>query len=743
MSLCAFAVRRAGYAAADLIRNAAKAAKPKGKSVPRILVADDNSNIQKMVALALEERGIDVVSVGNGEAAVRRIPDLSPDLVLADVFMPVRNGYEVCEFVKTNERFAHVPVILLVGAFDPLDEKEARRVGADGVLKKPFVPPDPLIAMVTSALEKNPHVAAEMEKAREKPAAPPEPELPAIALEPPARLTPKPLPDFPEPSPEEAALIYGFEKKKIERSDNEEDSDSRPSFSRKRPDAEEDFDNATTARDWRRGAADLEIPDDLNSKPIAPDEGFSSVVFPSERDASAKRLSSQDPEPQESPRASLPPLSSVPGFTTVEEEPSSPPIGFTTAPNDSATKSRFPGINESDRIAQLEKASPAAEAQPDNSAEMDPLPSPSEYAEDGWMSALLGKFRRGKTPQDESADAESAEAAESSSQAEQAASESIASTPKPVFASSEAPLQLQPERTVPALPSDIERHESAPITAAAGEPAQPEGYGSSFFADESQEVPDAPPAESWFAPNPTSLDDAELSHETVSEFPADTAGNLLASPADVNDRERSHFSAGFGANSASETATESGRDSTPESPSTYIQASSDEEKRADEERKSTFSGAVERARDDAANTSRASHGADESSSNDAARQERLSSIFVPPLSAADPEPAAIPEPMTPANASKERIPTTTPPNREAIADIPFLMPPPPAPFEPPAASANDAQQAAEPVEQSSVDAVVSRLLEKLQPQIRDMLAKDLLKPIVENLLQQELTNKSK
>ena len=58
----------------------------------RILVADDNSNIQKMVALALKDEGIDVVAVGNGEAAMRKIPDLRPDLVLADIFMPVRNG---------------------------------------------------------------------------------------------------------------------------------------------------------------------------------------------------------------------------------------------------------------------------------------------------------------------------------------------------------------------------------------------------------------------------------------------------------------------------------------------------------------------------------------------------------------------------------------------------------------------------------------------------------------------------
>src|SRR5229473_8253088 len=125
-----------------------------GRLVAKILVADDNSNIQKMVGLALKDQGIDVVAVGNGEAAVRKISDLRPDLVLADVFMPVRNGYEVCQYVKSDPSLAHIPVILLVGAFDPLDEQEAQRVGADGVLKKPFVPPDPLISMVKSALQR-------------------------------------------------------------------------------------------------------------------------------------------------------------------------------------------------------------------------------------------------------------------------------------------------------------------------------------------------------------------------------------------------------------------------------------------------------------------------------------------------------------------------------------------------------------------------------------------------------------
>ena len=125
--------------------------------MPRILIADDNSNIQKMVTLALHDAGIEVVSVSNGGAAIRSLPDTLPDLVLADVFMPVRNGYEVCEFIKHDTRFSQVPVVLLVGAFDPLDETEAQRVSADGILKKPFIPPDPLINLVKALLSKSFH----------------------------------------------------------------------------------------------------------------------------------------------------------------------------------------------------------------------------------------------------------------------------------------------------------------------------------------------------------------------------------------------------------------------------------------------------------------------------------------------------------------------------------------------------------------------------------------------------------
>jgi CheY-like chemotaxis protein len=147
----------------EILSNRDASAGPHGGRPARILVADDNSNIQRMVALALKDHGIDVSAVGNGEAAVRAIAQSKPDLILADVFMPVRSGYEVCDYVKKDSRYSHIPVILLLGAFDPLDENEAKRVGADGVLKKPFVPPDPMIALVKALLEKTAHERIEPE----------------------------------------------------------------------------------------------------------------------------------------------------------------------------------------------------------------------------------------------------------------------------------------------------------------------------------------------------------------------------------------------------------------------------------------------------------------------------------------------------------------------------------------------------------------------------------------------------
>ncbi|MCL6481989.1 MAG: response regulator [Firmicutes bacterium] len=148
-----------------------------------------------MVTLALKDHDIEVIAVGNGEAAVRKLADYRPHLILADVFMPVRNGYELCEFVKKNPKLAGIPVILLVGAFDPLDDEEVRRVGADGVLKKPFVPPDPLIHLVKAKL-------AEVAPPSPSPSAQPAPHDLPPAIGP----TPRVEATHPEPEVEEFSV---------------------------------------------------------------------------------------------------------------------------------------------------------------------------------------------------------------------------------------------------------------------------------------------------------------------------------------------------------------------------------------------------------------------------------------------------------------------------------------------------------------------------------------------------------
>ena len=104
----------------------------------KLLLADDSITIQKVVDLTFADEGVSVVCVNNGLEAIERLEELAPDVVLADVFMPQMNGYEVCEYIKQNDKLKHIPVMLLVGSFEPFDEEEARRVGANDILTKPF-----------------------------------------------------------------------------------------------------------------------------------------------------------------------------------------------------------------------------------------------------------------------------------------------------------------------------------------------------------------------------------------------------------------------------------------------------------------------------------------------------------------------------------------------------------------------------------------------------------------------------
>ena len=106
----------------------------------KLLLADDSVTIQRVVELTFSGEDVQVVTVGDGEQAIARIPIELPDIVLADIGMPKRSGYDVAAFVKGRADLSHIPVLLLAGAFEPVDENRAQQVHCDGVLVKPFEP---------------------------------------------------------------------------------------------------------------------------------------------------------------------------------------------------------------------------------------------------------------------------------------------------------------------------------------------------------------------------------------------------------------------------------------------------------------------------------------------------------------------------------------------------------------------------------------------------------------------------
>ncbi|HYL06612.1 MAG TPA: response regulator, partial [Thermoanaerobaculia bacterium] len=102
----------------------------------RILLADDSVTIQKVIELTFMDDDYEVRAVGNGDEALAMLTALTVDFVIADVHMPGASGYEVCR--RSKQLRPEVPVLLLVGTFEPFDEAQARECGANSYLKKPF-----------------------------------------------------------------------------------------------------------------------------------------------------------------------------------------------------------------------------------------------------------------------------------------------------------------------------------------------------------------------------------------------------------------------------------------------------------------------------------------------------------------------------------------------------------------------------------------------------------------------------
>ncbi len=105
-----------------------------------LLLADDSVTIQRVVELTFADQDIRVITVSDGDQAIAAVNQHPPDIVLADIGMPGRSGYEVTQHIRATPRLAHIPVLLLTGAFEPVDQARAMAVGCNGVLAKPFEP---------------------------------------------------------------------------------------------------------------------------------------------------------------------------------------------------------------------------------------------------------------------------------------------------------------------------------------------------------------------------------------------------------------------------------------------------------------------------------------------------------------------------------------------------------------------------------------------------------------------------
>lgn len=104
----------------------------------KILLADDSVTAQNMGRKILADAGYEVITVNNGSAALKRISEQRPDVIVLDVYMPGYSGLEVCQRLKEVGDTARIPVLLTVGKLEPFKPEEAKRVRADGFIVKPF-----------------------------------------------------------------------------------------------------------------------------------------------------------------------------------------------------------------------------------------------------------------------------------------------------------------------------------------------------------------------------------------------------------------------------------------------------------------------------------------------------------------------------------------------------------------------------------------------------------------------------
>lgn len=109
---------------------------------PVVLVVDDSPTIRKIVEITLKRQGIEVVSASSGVIALAAIANTPPQLILLDIMLPKVNGYQICQIIRRNPAYRHIPVVMLSGKDGVFDKVRGKLVGATEYITKPFEPRD-------------------------------------------------------------------------------------------------------------------------------------------------------------------------------------------------------------------------------------------------------------------------------------------------------------------------------------------------------------------------------------------------------------------------------------------------------------------------------------------------------------------------------------------------------------------------------------------------------------------------
>ena len=162
----------------------------------KLLLADDSITIQKVIQITFAHENYDLTITDNGDDALAKAQEIKPDLILADVYMPGKDGYELTAAIKEDPELKNTPVLLLAGSFEPFDEEKAKNCQANAWIEKPFESQS-LIDKVAELLKSSPVSSSEAQVSQ----------VGDFTIQEEPSPQPEPLSDFGQPEPFEDTLV--------------------------------------------------------------------------------------------------------------------------------------------------------------------------------------------------------------------------------------------------------------------------------------------------------------------------------------------------------------------------------------------------------------------------------------------------------------------------------------------------------------------------------------------------------